>query len=84
MMQVTLSQQVATASGGLNRSKPVRVSPAESNLVKPLNGGLAPGGRNGEPAVERVEETTEGVVLTPPHSARFAIGGSIKMISATA
>jgi hypothetical protein len=36
MMQVYQNKQVAMRSGGLNRAGPVRVSPAESNLVKPL------------------------------------------------
>jgi len=36
MMQVNLNQQVVIRSGGSSRPYPARVSPAESNLVKPL------------------------------------------------
>jgi hypothetical protein len=37
MMQVNQNQQVAMMSGGSNRSRPVWLSPGESNLVKPLD-----------------------------------------------
>jgi len=37
MMQVKHNKQVMIKSGGVSRSGPVRLSQAESNLVKPFN-----------------------------------------------
>ena len=36
-MQVNQNKKVAMKCGGLNRSRPVGMSPAESSLVKPFN-----------------------------------------------
>jgi hypothetical protein len=49
MMQVRLNKQVMMKIGGLSRSRPIRLSQAESNLVKPFNLASHPAGPDREP-----------------------------------
>jgi hypothetical protein len=47
MMQVIVNKHFEMINGRLNRARPVKLSPAESNLVKPLRDKTRAGRRRG-------------------------------------
>jgi hypothetical protein len=62
MMQVKHNKQVMIKSGGVSRSKPVRLSPAESNLVKPFKLSSHAAGPERETVQKWTESTTKQIV----------------------